>query len=152
MPCDPDGYNNTCVLINEQFPGPLLEANWGDWIEVKITNEVENEGTAIHWHGLLQKETPYMDGVPGNSQCPIAPGGTFTYRFRAGMSCRKFTSAERVADQCAIDLYGTSWYHSHWSAQYGSGLFGPIVFHGPKDTEYDEDLGEWLCTAEHYED
>jgi FtsP/CotA-like multicopper oxidase with cupredoxin domain len=102
--------------------GPTIEANWGDWIEVTVTNNIENEGTSIHWHGLLQTNSPWMDGVPGNTQCPIAPGSTFTYRFQA-------------------DLYGTTWYHSHWSAQYGSGLYGPIVIYGPKNCDYDYDLG-----------
>jgi len=63
-----------------------------------------------------------MDGTPGISQCPIAPGATFTYRIRA-------------------ELYGTSWWHSHYSAQYIDGLVGPIVIHGPKSTDYDIDVG-----------
>lgn len=30
----PDGYlKKSGILINGQFPGPLIEANWGDWIE-----------------------------------------------------------------------------------------------------------------------
>nr|POE62972.1 oxidoreductase ops5 [Quercus suber] len=121
-PCSPDGVNNTCLLVNNQFPGPLIEANWGDWVEVKVYNNISDEGTAIHWHGLLQKETPYMDGTPGLVQCPIAPYSSFTYRFKA-------------------DLYGSSWYHSHWSSQYGSGLLGPMVIYGPKNVDYDVDLG-----------
>lgn len=52
----------------------------------------------MHWHGLLQTASPYMDGVPAVDQCPIAPGTSFTYMFRA-------------------DLYGTSWWHSHYSKQ-----------------------------------
>lgn len=36
------------------------------------------EGTTIHWHGQLQRGTPWMDGVPSVTQCPIAPGSTFT--------------------------------------------------------------------------
>jgi len=28
VPCNPDGFENTCLLVNEQFPGPLIEANW----------------------------------------------------------------------------------------------------------------------------
>jgi hypothetical protein len=40
-----------------------------------------------------------MDGIPGVQQCPIPSGKSFTYTFIA-------------------DLYGTSWYHSHYSAQY----------------------------------
>ena len=30
----PDGVERPSILINGQFPGPLIEANWGDWIEV----------------------------------------------------------------------------------------------------------------------
>jgi FtsP/CotA-like multicopper oxidase with cupredoxin domain len=60
----------------------------------------------------------WEDGVPGVSQCPIPPGGTFTYSFIA-------------------DLYGTSWYHSHYSAQYAGGLIGPMIIHGPDTVKYD---------------
>ncbi|KAG9657868.1 laccase-like multicopper oxidase, partial [Aureobasidium melanogenum] len=122
----PDGVELPLLVVNGQFPGPLIEANWGDWIEVKITNNL-NEGTAMHWHGFLQKGTPWYDGTPGISQCPIAPGKSFTYRFRA-------------------ELYGTSWWHSHWSAQYLNGLAGPIIIHGPVADEYDIDLGPVMLT------
>ena len=59
--CAPDGVelDNACLLVNNQFPGPLIEANWGDWIEVKVTNDIPDEGTSIHWHGFLQKQTPW---------------------------------------------------------------------------------------------
>lgn len=63
-----------------------------------------------------------MDGVPAITQCPIPPGGSFTYSFTA-------------------DLYGTSWYHSHYSAQYAAGLVGPMVIHGPDVRAYD--IGEF---------
>jgi FtsP/CotA-like multicopper oxidase with cupredoxin domain len=120
----PDGYERHMLLINGQFPGPRIEANWGDWIEVKVTNKIESpaEGTALHWHGMLQRETPWFDGVPSVAQCPIAPGETFTYRFRA-------------------DQYGTSWYHAHFSAQYAGGAMGPMIIYGPSHVDYDEDLG-----------
>ncbi|TGO22870.1 hypothetical protein BPAE_0152g00250 [Botrytis paeoniae] len=118
----PDGVNKSVILINGQFPGPLLDANWGDMIQVTVRNYIKDEGTTIHWHGLLQSGTPWMDGVPGISQCPISPGSQFTYRFRA-------------------DQYGTSWYHSHYSGQYGAGLFGPLVIYGPQNVHYDVDIG-----------
>ncbi|KAF7191904.1 oxidoreductase ptaK [Pseudocercospora fuligena] len=122
MTIAPDGVEKQGAVVNGQFPGPKIEANWGDWIEVTVHNALD-EGTALHWHGLLQKETQWMDGVPGVDQCPIAPGSTFTYRFRA-------------------DLYGTTWYHSHYSAQFAAGIFGPLVIYGPHDNiKYDEDLG-----------
>ena len=137
------------LLVNGQFPGPMIEANWGDTINVTVNNAIESatedgisydtEGTALHWHGLLQKETyvsrakslycsnfwvcsPYYDGVPSVQQCPIAPQKSFSYSFQA-------------------DLYGTSWYHSHYSAQYGGGAFGPMIVYGPSSASYDIDLG-----------
>ena len=120
----PDGVLRDVILINNQFPGPLIEANFGDWIEVHVHNNISNpeEGTAIHWHGFTQRETPWMDGTPGIGQCPIAPGASFTYRFRA-------------------EVYGTSFWHAHYSAQYTAGAAGPMVVHGPSVTGYDVDLG-----------
>lgn len=38
------------LVANGQFPGPLIEANWGDWIEVEIINGLKTEGTAMHWY------------------------------------------------------------------------------------------------------
>ncbi|KAH8817126.1 putative multicopper oxidase [Xylogone sp. PMI_703] len=126
----PDGVNKSSLLINGQYPGPMIEANWGDIIQaslnlIQVDQSGPEEGTSLHWHGLLQRETPWFDGVPSVSQCPIAPNGTFTYTFRA-------------------DTYGTGWYHSHYSAQYADGLFGPMVIYGPRHAKYDYDLGPVL--------
>jgi FtsP/CotA-like multicopper oxidase with cupredoxin domain len=121
-PCAPDGIPMTCYAINGQMPGPLIEANWGDWIEVTLTNALPEEGSTLHWHGFQHKGHQWMDGVPGVSQCPIAPGKSFTYLFQA-------------------QLYGSSWYHSHYDAQSANGAFGPIVVYGPRHVEYDEDIG-----------
>ncbi|OJD32225.1 laccase-1 precursor [Diplodia corticola] len=120
----PDGVNKSGIFVNGEFPGPAIEANWGDWIEVRVHNHIDGpeEGTSIHWHGLTQKDTQYFDGVPGVTQCPIAPGASFTYRFRA-------------------DVYGTSWWHSHYSAQWTAGVFGPMIIYGPKHVGYDVDVG-----------
>ena len=34
----PDGYVTNVIVVNDQFPGPLIEANWGDWIEGLYNN------------------------------------------------------------------------------------------------------------------
>lgn len=94
--------------------GPLIEANEGDTIVVKVQNDLE-DSTSIHWHGIYQNGTAYMDGVPGFSQCPIPAGGSFTYEFTL------------------TGQYGTYWYHSHSSVQYTDGLLGPLVVHSPND-------------------
>lgn len=62
----PDGVNRSVVLVNDQFPGPLIEANWGDKIQVTVHNKIEGpeDGTSLHFHGFSQKKTPWYDGVP----------------------------------------------------------------------------------------
>lgn len=131
----PDGYEREGLLINGQFPGPLIEANWGDTIQVTVTNKISGpeEGVALHWHGILQKTSQWEDGVPGISQCPIPPNSTFTYSFLA-------------------DLYGTTWYHSHYTAQYAGGLIGPLIIHGPETVPYDIDVGPIVITDWYHED
>ncbi|KAL9128562.1 MAG: hypothetical protein Q9175_007502 [Cornicularia normoerica] len=125
----PDGVNRSSILINGAFPGPTIEANWGDTITVNVCNQITGpeEGTSLHWHGILQKTTPWYDGVPAVTQCPIAPGQCMTYSFLA-------------------DVYGTSWYHSHYSAQYSAGVAGAMIIHGPSQVQYDYDVGPILLS------
>ncbi|KAK4158983.1 multicopper oxidase-domain-containing protein [Cladorrhinum sp. PSN259] len=100
------------------YPGPWIQACWGDIIEVTVVNNLTHNGTSIHWHGLRQWLTMHMDGVNGVTQCPIRPRDVFVYRFNATQ-------------------YGSSWYHSHHSIQYADGLAGPITIHGPSSESYD---------------
>lgn len=125
----PDGVERDVILVNGQFPGPGIEANWGDILNITVNNEIYNpdEGTSLHWHGMLQRDTPWMDGVPGMGQCPIAPGHSFTYVFQA-------------------ELYGSSWYHAHYSAQYAGGVAGPMTVYGPSQLDYDCDVGPVMLT------
>lgn len=118
----PDGFERQGFAINGQFPGPTIYADWGDQISVTFHNELQDNGTNIHWHGLRLWHANSQDGVPGVTECPIAPEGSKTYTFTATQ-------------------YGTSWYHSHFSAQYGDGVWGPIVVNGPASANYDIDLG-----------
>lgn len=130
----PDGVPRSLILVNGQFPGPTIEANWGDTISVTVQNNLVDEGTAMHWHGMPQTNTNWNDGVPGVTQCPIAPGQSYTYSFKAS-------------------LYGTTWYHAHYSAQYTAGLYGAMIIHGPTDNApYDTDLGPVLLTDYYYAD
>jgi len=78
---NPDGVFRPMILINEEYPGPLIECNEGDTIVVNVHNEGTN-ATAIHYHGLYQNGTNWMDGTVGVTQCPIAPGANFTYEFK----------------------------------------------------------------------
>lgn len=77
---NPDGVFRPLMVINGQFPGPMIVCNEGDTIVVDVVNNANN-ATAIHWHGLFQNGTNFMDGTVGITQCPIAPGQSFRYQF-----------------------------------------------------------------------
>jgi len=81
-------------------------------VTIRVTNRLPVD-SSIHWHGIL---LPFrMDGVPGISYKGIAPGETFTYRFKVRQT-------------------GTYWYHSHSGMQEQTGLYGTIVIE-PRDGE-----------------
>ncbi|KAF5372707.1 hypothetical protein D9615_009881 [Tricholomella constricta] len=138
----PDGFNRSAVLVNGQFPSPLLSGKKGSTfrfnVENALTDPTMQRGTSIHWHGLFQKGTNYADGPVGVSQCPIAPQNAFVYEFA-------------VNNQA-----GTYWYHSHFATQYCDGLRGPLVVYDDNDPYrwlYDVDnentvitVGEWYHT------
>jgi FtsP/CotA-like multicopper oxidase with cupredoxin domain len=52
-------------------------------MEITVTNHLTVNGTGIHWHGMRQLGSNEMDGVNGITECPIAPGETKLYRFKA---------------------------------------------------------------------
>ncbi|KAF1940719.1 laccase precursor [Clathrospora elynae] len=121
--CSPDGAGSrVCMLINGKYPGPTIVADWGDTIRVTVRNLLQSNGTSIHWHGFRQLNSNIQDGVNGITECALAPGDTKTYQFQA-------------------TEYGTTWYHSHFSQQYGDGVVGTVIVNGPATANYDEDLG-----------
>lgn len=107
---NPDGVFRPMIAINGQFPGPMIECNEGDTLEIEVDNQSIN-ATSIHFHGLYQNGTNWMDGTSGITQCPIVPRERFTYRFN-------------VSGQ-----YGTYYYHGHQAIQASDGLVGPLVIH-----------------------
>ncbi|KAL1902381.1 hypothetical protein Sste5346_001361 [Sporothrix stenoceras] len=119
------------MLINGQFPGPTVNANWGDTISVNVVNKLRTNGTGIHWHGLRQLNNNINDGVPGVTECPIPPGHNKIYTFTATQ-------------------YGTSWYHTHVSSQYAYGVTGSIRINGPASLPYDIDLGPFPISDWYY--
>src|SRR5438445_7034645 len=91
--------------------GPTIQVSQGDRVRIIVDNHLP-EATSMHWHGF---EVPVeMDGAPGPSQDPIAPGGTFVYEF-------------------TLHQDGTYFYHSHMAMQEMMGMIGAFVMH-PKNT------------------
>ncbi|XP_062578137.1 uncharacterized protein LOC134240038 [Saccostrea cucullata] len=103
-----DGVYKLLYSINGEFPAPPIVVYEGQVIEVMVKNSLINEGFTIHWHGMTQKNTPWMDGVAMVTQCPINPGNSFLYRFKA-------------------EPRGTHWYHAHQGTMRTDGLAGPLI-------------------------
>lgn len=79
---NPDGaFERPVIGINGQWPIPRIEATVGDRIVVNLNNNLGNQSTSIHFHGLFMNGTSHMDGVVGTTQCGVPPGGSFTYNF-----------------------------------------------------------------------
>ncbi|BAN36058.1 copper-resistance protein, CopA family [Sulfuricella denitrificans skB26] len=121
------GNPRMATTVNGSIPAPTLRWREGETVTIRVTNKLR-ETTSLHWHGII---LPYqMDGVPGISYKGIAPGETFTYRFKVVQS-------------------GTYWYHSHSGFQEQTGMYGAIVVEpagGEKiraDRDYVVQLSDW---------
>jgi FtsP/CotA-like multicopper oxidase with cupredoxin domain len=127
LPVNFTGKPRIATVVNGQLPAPQLRWREGDEVTIRVTNRLA-ERTSIHWHGLIVPAD--MDGVPGISFHGIAPGETFTYRFRVNQS-------------------GTYWYHAHSRFQEQLGLYGSIVVeprnpgHHAADREHVLLLSDW---------
>ena len=131
-----DGVKRTIAVVNRMLPGPSIEVCKNDEIIVNVHNNLRgSEGNSIHWHGLRQKGTPYMDGLSMVTQCPILPQTTFQYKFNA------------------VDV-GTHHWHAHSAMQRADGIFGALIIRTATDYHanlYDVDssghvviINDWL--------
>jgi iron transport multicopper oxidase len=103
----------TTAQLNEtkaSLSVPTIEADVGDTIVVTAHNNLGNETTSLHFHGMFQKGTGIYDGATGLTACSIQPGDSYTYQFVANPA-------------------GTHWYHSHDKGQYPDGLRGKMIIH-----------------------
>ncbi|XP_024876428.1 uncharacterized protein LOC112457522 [Temnothorax curvispinosus] len=122
------GAGRSLLAINGKSPGPAIQVCLGDTIEVLVYNKFGSDELALHWHGIRQKDSNYMDGVPMITQCPILPFGGFRYK---------------ITPESA----GTYFYHAHSVSQQGDGVYGSLTVRGPwardkdvEDEDEDEDL------------
>lgn len=139
-PRRPDGVLKHVYLINNQFPGPLIEARSGDTLVIQVENGLkDDEGLSIHWHGLHQRGFLGMDGAVGYTQRAISAGASMTYEFKI-----------------SEEQHGTFWYHAHDQVQRGDGLYGGLVVHKPaidatsESTKYEYEREELLMIGDWY--
>ncbi|CAH2072233.1 unnamed protein product [Thlaspi arvense] len=131
----PDCKEGVVMAINDQFPGPTINAVSGDTVIIYLTNKLSTEGVVIHWHGIRQNGTPWADGAAGVTQCAISPGETYTYNF-------------------TVDKPGTHFYHGHYGMQRSAGLYGMMIVRSPEerlryDGEFNLLLSDWWHQSVH---
>ena len=101
------GKSKHAIAVNGSIPMPTLYFTEGDTAEIYLHNQLKNESTSFHWHGVFLPNQ--FDGVPNLTTAPIPAGTTHLYKF-------------------AIVQNGTYWYHSHTMLQEQSGMYGALVF------------------------
>ncbi|TGO56440.1 hypothetical protein BOTNAR_0223g00150 [Botryotinia narcissicola] len=120
---NPDGaHERPTIGINGQWPLPIMRANVGDQVIVNVDNQLGNQTTTLHFHGLFMNGSTHMDGPAQVSQCGIPSGSQFVYNF-------------------TVNQPGTYWYHSHDRGQYPDGLRAPFIVTDP-DFPYADDVDE----------
>ena len=87
----PDGYGRPIIGVNGRWPCPLIEANVGDTVVLRLTNLLGNETSGVHFHGINQVDSPEMDGSSGVAQCPCPPNNTITYSFLVSLDLHLVT-------------------------------------------------------------
>ncbi|KAG6785665.1 hypothetical protein POTOM_007238 [Populus tomentosa] len=68
------------IVINDQFPGPLLNATTNDVLNINVHNNL-TEPFLMTWNGLQMRRNSWQDGVQ-ETNCPILPGRNWTYSFQ----------------------------------------------------------------------
>ena len=130
-----DGRNFTeAKIFNNTYPGPWIQACWGDTVNVKVINKMIHNGTSIHWHGIRQNQTAHADGVNGVTQCPIAPGRSFYsqsdfFRTRLNLltgdlKAIRIHTALRLSSTAAPGIIPTTRCNVSSSAKYPSSFVG----------------------------
>ncbi|RDW91612.1 multicopper oxidase-4 [Coleophoma crateriformis] len=111
------------LLINGTSPGPELRLTEGRTYWIRVYNDLPNDNTTMHWHGLTMAVSPFSDGTPQASQWPIPPLHFFDYEINI-----------------PVGMAGTYFYHSHVGFQAVSAT-GPLIVEdsGPIPYDYDEE-------------
>ncbi|CAA2991730.1 laccase-12-like [Olea europaea subsp. europaea] len=107
---------HSTITVNGMYPGPTLEVNNGDTLVINVVNRARYNAT-IHWHGVRQMRTGWADGPEFVTQCPIRPGGSYTYRFT-------------IQGQ-----EGTLWWHAH-SSWLRATVYGALIIRPKEGDSY----------------
>jgi FtsP/CotA-like multicopper oxidase with cupredoxin domain len=97
---DPAGVQ----ALPDSYLGPIIRARTGQKVRVFFQNDLPDQPSIVHWHGLRLPEE--MDGHP---RYAINPGQTYVYEFTVN------------------DRAGTYWFHPHPDMQTGRQVYNGLA-------------------------
>lgn len=106
---NPDGaFERPVMGINGQWPLPYIEATVGDRVVINVLNQLGNQTTSLHFHGLYMNGTTHMDGPVGVTQCAIGIGESFTYDFNVRLQSSLLIKPADFSRSTNLGLIGTT--------------------------------------------
>ncbi|XP_031484752.1 L-ascorbate oxidase homolog [Nymphaea colorata] len=132
----PLGVPQQVILINGEFPGPNINSTTNDNIVVNVFNELD-EPFLLTWSGIQQRKNSWMDGMPGTN-CPIPPGGNFTYHFQVKDQIGSYFYFPSTAMHKAAGAFG--------GLRVNSRLYIPVPFDDPAD-DFTVLIGDWYTRS-----
>ncbi|KAJ2516435.1 ferroxidase fet3 [Coemansia sp. RSA 1939] len=108
------------IGVNGRWPPPEVHVNLNDTLVINAHNSLD-VATSIHAYGFYQNGTNFYDGVPGTTECGIAPNMTYTYVI-------------------PVTQTGTFWLQSQYASQFVDGMRTPLISYAPQEHyQYDSD-------------
>ncbi|KXS11556.1 multicopper oxidase [Gonapodya prolifera JEL478] len=122
---NPDGlFSRTVIGVNGSWPPPVVEIYADDTLLIHVHNGLGDTETGVHHHGLFFRNAPWYDGAIGVTQCPIPVDEIYDY----------------LIDTKTDHIWGSFWYHGHYSGQTVDGLRAPFIIRNyPEVHRYDDE-------------
>lgn len=103
---NPDGlYDRPTIGINGQWPLPIMKVQINDTVIVNVDNQLGNQSTTLHFHGLYMYGTTEMDGPAMVSQCGIPAGSQFQYKFTVSSECRHASENPKLINRVGQPIW-----------------------------------------------
>ncbi|XP_052154932.1 L-ascorbate oxidase homolog [Oryza glaberrima] len=125
------------ILINGEFPGPRINCSSNNNIVVNVFNQLD-EPLLFTWNGMQHRKNSWQDGLAG-TQCPIAPGTNYTYKWQPKDQIGSFFYFPSLGMHRAAGGYG--------GISVVSRLLIPVPFDPPAD-DHMVLIGDWY-TKDH---
>uniref|UniRef100_A0A7N0V3Y7 Monocopper oxidase-like protein SKU5 n=1 Tax=Kalanchoe fedtschenkoi TaxID=63787 RepID=A0A7N0V3Y7_KALFE len=100
----PLGVPQQVIVVNDQFPGPVINVTTNYNVFVNVRNHLDEE-LLLTWSGIQMRRSSWQDGVLGTN-CPIPPRWNWTYQFQVKDQIGSFYYFPSLNFQKASGGYG----------------------------------------------